>query len=144
MRRYQFIDEVVALELRPRPQIEVRKTFLPDDIGPGLSDPSRVPPSLLLELMAMTGGRLLFHHLWESRLPLLMKVPDCRFERVARIGSLLHSRAELQGISAVTDDAIMAEANTEVFVGTERIVWGRLLYYCVTVPRVNLSPDPKV
>src|SRR5437899_8851622 len=84
MMRYRFIDKVVSLALDGRPRIEVEKTFHGDDDAfTGPSGPARVPASLLLELMAMTGGHLVFHHLGGNRLPLLLKVPECRFERAA-------------------------------------------------------------
>ena len=58
--RYRFVDKVIALALDGQPRIEVEKTFHgDDDVFSGPSGPTRVPDSLLLELMAMTGGPIL-------------------------------------------------------------------------------------
>ena len=79
--RYRFVDEIVSLTLDGAPRIEVVKRFdASDDIFSGPQGPERVPESMLLELMATTGGHLLFRHLGERRLPLLLKVAECRFE----------------------------------------------------------------
>jgi hypothetical protein len=85
MMRYRFVDEILTLELGARPRIEVAKTFAPgDDACSGPLGPDRVPNSLLLELLAMTGGHLVFRHGAARRLPLLLKVPEIRFEGAAR------------------------------------------------------------
>lgn len=139
MMRYRFVDEVLALELGDHPRIEVAKTFAPgDDALSGPLGGDRVPNSLLLELLAMTGGHLAFRHGGARRLPLLLKVPDCRFEGVARPGQRLRAVAALEGTSTLSDDAGMAEATGEVFAGATRIAAGRLLYLCVTVPGVDV------
>jgi hypothetical protein len=138
--RYQFIDEVLSLDLGPQPRIEVAKTFAVDDDGvSGPLGPNRIPNSLILELLAMTGGRLAFHHGGARRLPLLLKVPECRFEAPARPGQRLRAVARLEGTSTLSDDAGMAEAHVEVFAGATRIAAGRLLYLCVAVPGVELA-----
>ena len=75
--RYQFVDEIVSLALDGTPRIEVAKRFdLDDDVCGGPQGPDRVPESMLLELMAMTGGQLIYRHLRGSRLPLLSKCPS--------------------------------------------------------------------
>lgn len=138
--RYRFIDEVTSLSLDRAPRIEVAKTFgAADDAFTGPSGPARVPDSLLLELMAMAGGRLIFQHLGERRLPLLLKVPACRFDGTARAGARLRAVAALRGASAVADGAEVVEAETEVYVGSERIAAGTLMYLCVAVPGVDLA-----
>jgi hypothetical protein len=140
MMRYRFIDEVLALELGDAPRIEVAKTFATgDDAFSGPLGEDRVPNSLLLELLAMTGGHLAFRHGGARRLPLLLKVPECRFDGVARPGERLRARASLAGMSALSDDAAMAEAHGEVFADGARIAAGRLLYLCVAVPGVDLG-----
>jgi len=66
--RYRFIDKITSLTLDGDPRIEVAKTFdAGDDAFSGPSGQARVPESLLLELMAMTGGHLVFRHLGENR-----------------------------------------------------------------------------
>jgi hypothetical protein len=140
MMRYRFVDELLALDLGPRPRIEVAKTFAPGDDG--LSGPlgvDRVPNSLVLELLAMTGGHLAFRHGGARRLPLLLKVAECRFESVARPGTRLRAVAALEGTSEVSGEAGMAEATGEVFAGTERVASARLLYVCVAVPDADLA-----
>ena len=138
--RYQFIDEIVALTLDGRPRIEVTKTFdAGDDAFTGPSGGARVPESLLLELMAMTGGQLVFRHLGEHRLPLLLKVGECCFDRAVGPGVGLRSVATLRGSSTVADDTSVAEAATEVYAGGERIAAGVLMYLCVSVPGVDLA-----
>jgi len=138
--RYRFIDEVTALSLDGTPRIEVTKTFDANDdafTGPGGS--ARVPESLLLELMAMTGGHLIFQHLGERRLPLLLKVPECRFDGVARPGARLRAVAALRGASAVAEGAEVVEAETEVYAGSECVAAGTLMYLCVAVSGVDLA-----
>ncbi len=138
--RYRFIDEISSLTLDGAPRIEVAKTFDPrDDAFSGPAGAGRVPESLLLELMAMTGGHLVFRHLGGSRLPLLLKVPECRFEGVASPGVRLRAVAELGGASAVADGADVVEAATEVWSGDERVAVGTLLYLCVNVPGIDLA-----
>jgi hypothetical protein len=138
--RYRFIDKVVALALDGLPRIEVEKTFHgADDVFSGPSGPGRVPDSMVLELMAMTGGRLVFHHLGGSRLPLLLKVVECRFEGGAGPDVALRAVAELSGVSAMRDDASVAKTSTAVYAGEERLAGGTLLYVCVSVPGVDLA-----
>ena len=138
--RYRFIDKVVSLDLDGRPRIEVEKTFHgDDDVFSGPSGPGRVPDSLVLELMAMTGGQLIFRHLGETRLPLLLKVPECRFDRVVGPGIALRAVAALRGGSEVADDTSVVEAATEVYAGDERVAAGVLMYLCVSVPGVDLA-----
>ena len=139
MMRYRFVDEVLGLDLGARPRIEVAKTFAPgDDLLSGPLGGSRVPSSLLLELLAMTGGHLAFRHGGGRRLPLLVKVAECRFDGVVRAGERVRAVATLAATSPITDEPGMAEANGEVFVGGERLAAGRLLYLCVKVPGVDL------
>jgi 3-hydroxymyristoyl/3-hydroxydecanoyl-(acyl carrier protein) dehydratase len=138
--RYRFIDKVVALALDGHPRIEVEKTFHgADDVFSGPSGPGRVPDSLVLELMAMTGGRLVFHHLGGGRLPLLLKVVECRFEGGVGPDVALRAVAELEGVSAMRDDARVAKASAAVYAGEERLAGGTLLYVCVSVPGVDLA-----
>jgi 3-hydroxymyristoyl/3-hydroxydecanoyl-(acyl carrier protein) dehydratase len=138
--RYRFIDKVISLVLGHDPRIEVMKTFhADDDAFTGPSGSARVPESLLLELMAMTGGQLVFRHLGESRLPLLLKVQECRFDRAVRPGLGLRAVATLRGSSAVGDDTNVVEAATEVHAGDARVAAGVLMYLCVSVPGVDLA-----
>src|SRR6266516_1612673 len=103
MMRYRFVDEVLALDLGAAPRIEVAKTFAPgDDAFSGPLGRDRVPNSLLLELMAMTGGHLAFQYGGAQRLPLLLKVPECRFEGAARPGVRLRAVARLEGTSRLS------------------------------------------
>src|SRR5712692_12093602 len=135
--RYRFVDEILSLALDGAPRIEVAKRFgADDDVFSGPQGPERVPESMLLELMAMTGGHLIFRHLGGSRLPLLLKVPECRFERAAGPEVALRAVADLKGVSAISDDASVAEASAGVFAGEERVAAGTLLYLCVSVPGV--------
>src|SRR2546427_10443296 len=99
--RYRFIDKVVSLALDGQLRIEVEKTFHgDDDVFSGPSGPTRLPDSLLLELMAMTGGHLIFPHLRGSRLPLLLKVPAGRFQPAPGPGGAPRAGADPQGGSA--------------------------------------------
>jgi len=139
MMRYRFIDEVLVLDLGASPRIEVAKTFAAGDARSGPLGADRVPNSLVFELLAMTGGHLAFRHGGNRRLPLLLKVPECRFEGVARPGERLRAVASLAGTSTVSDGASMAEAHGEVFAGAMRVAAGRLLYVCVSVPGVDLE-----
>ena len=138
--RYRFIDKITSLTLDGDPRIEVAKTFdAADDAFSGPSGQARVPESLLLELMAMTGGHLVFRHLGETRLPLLLKVPECRFDRVVEPGIALRAVAALRGASEVAADTSVVEAATEVYAGDERIAAAVLMYLCVSVPGVDLA-----
>ena len=140
MMRYRFIDEILALELGDRPRIEVAKTFAcGDDALSGPLGPDRVPNSLILELLAMTGGQLALKHGGGRRLPLLLKVPECTFETPARAGERLRAIASLEGVSAVSGDAAVAEARGEVLAGDTRVAAGRLFYICVSVGGADLE-----
>ena len=138
--KYRFIDEVVALELGASPRIEIRKTFArADDAFSGPGGSRQVPESLLLELMAMAGGHLIFHRLDATRLPLLVKVPECRFERSVGPDIRLSATAELVGISPDADPARIAETRAEVYADGGRVASARLLYVCVSVPGLRLG-----
>jgi hypothetical protein len=138
--RYRFVDEVLSLDLGAYPRIEVAKTFLSgDDAFSGPLGADCVPNSLVLELLAMTGGHLAFKQGGARRLPVLLKVPACHFEGVARPGERLRAIAHLEGTSELSEDAGMAEARAEVFSGATRLASGRLLYLCVAVPGVDLA-----
>src|SRR5207245_8947271 len=96
--RYQFVDEILSLTLDGVPRIEVAKRFVAgDDVFSGPHDVDCVPESMLLELMAMTGGHLVFRHLEERRLPLLLQVPECRLAAAAAAGPPLRAVATLRG-----------------------------------------------
>lgn len=137
--RYRFVDGVTSLELRDPSRIEVVKAFdAADDLFTGPAGSRRVPNSIVLELLAMTGGYLAFRRLDASRLPLLVKAPEVRFEAPARPGGWLVARAELSGLSDPRDGVVMAEASGEVVDGATRIASGRLLYACVAVPGIDL------
>ena len=140
MMQYRFVDEILTLELGARPRIEVAKTVAAgDDAFSGPLGLDRVPNSLLLELLAMTGGHLVFRHGAARRLPLLLKVPEIRFEGTARPGEPLRAVASLEGASSLSAEAGMAETHGEVFAGDARIATGRLLYLCVAVAGVDLA-----
>jgi hypothetical protein len=133
--RYRFVDEIVSLVLDGTPRIEVAKRFEPDDdVFTGPQGPVRVPDSMLLELMAMTGGQLVFRHLGERRLPLLLKVPDCRLDGVARAGDRLRAVASLRGLTPVADGTSVAEAEAAVSIEGEPIARATLLFVCVEAP----------
>lgn len=140
MMRYRFMDRMVSIEANGTPaRIEVVKIFdAQDDAFSGPAGLETVPNSLVLELLATTGGYLIFRRLDRSRLPLLVKVSDAHFQLPALAGTSLHARAELRGLSDLRDDVVMAEASAEVLDGDRRLAWGRLLYACVTVPNVDL------
>ena len=138
--RYRFIDAVLALELGDRPRVSVEKTFAAgDDALSGLAGPDRVPNSLVLELQAMTGGHLLWHRFDRRRLPLLVKVQQCRFAGLARPGERLTAHAELIGVKDDRRGVVLAEVTTEVSTDGRAVAAGRLLYVCVEVPGVDLA-----
>ena len=138
--RYRFVDEILSLDLGASPRIEVAKTFpVGDDALSGPLGPDRVPNALVLELLAMTGGHLAFRYDSARRVPLLLKVPECRFEQPAQAGERLRVVARLEGTSRLSEDAGMAEARVEAFAGATRVAAGRLLYLCVAVPGVDLA-----
>ena len=136
--KYRFIDEILMLQTRDPAAIRVRKTFPVGDDGlSGPLGPDRVPNSLLLELLAMTGGHLLFNRLEGRQLPLLLKVHECRFETFARPGVALEARASLHAVGAAAGGATMAEASGEVVAGDVRVAAARLLFLCVSVPALD-------
>jgi 3-hydroxymyristoyl/3-hydroxydecanoyl-(acyl carrier protein) dehydratase len=138
--RYRFVDEIVSLTLDGDARIEVAKRFeAGDDVfsGPGGSD--RVPESMLLELMATTGGQLVFRRLGGARLPMLLKVPQCRFEASARAGERLRAVATLCGVSSVADGTSVAEVETQVDVETRRVAHARLMFVCMSVSGIDLA-----
>ncbi len=138
---YRFIDEVVTLRTREPAIIEVRKTFAEgDDALSGPLGPDRVPNSLLLELLATTGGHLVFHCLDGGRLPLLLKVQECGFDGSVRPGVTLRARASLNGIDRASEPTVVAETSGEVLADGARVAAARLLFVCVSVPEVDLAP----
>lgn len=133
--KYQFIDEVVAFEPGTTARLEVAKRFPPDDDA--LSGPlgtDRVPSSLILELMATTGGHLIVRCLTRPRLPLLLVVRDCTFAAPARPAVTLRAIAwlEVAGVDAPAD--AMVELRAEVHDGDRPIAAARLRYLCVALP----------
>jgi len=138
--RYQFVDEILSLAFDTAPRIEVAKRFdAGDDVFSGPGGPERVPESMLLELMAMTGGHLVYRHLDERRLPLLLKVPECRFEGVAAPGDQLHAVATLLGVSSVADGTSVAETEAEVFLASHRLARARIMFVCVAVAGADFA-----
>lgn len=136
--RYRFIDHVLSLTLEAPLRIETAKVFAPgDDAFSGPLGPERVPNSLILEFLATTGGYLLFRHLGRERLPLLLKLPECRFEGAGSAGDRLRAIAEVRAVSAAAGAAVLAEASGEVFAGDARVAAARLLYVCVRIPGVD-------
>jgi hypothetical protein len=132
MLRYRFADDVVSVSLGASPAIEVTRTFeRGSDAFSGPLGPERVPNSLVLELQAMTGGHLLLRRFNEERLPMLMKVAECRFEAAAHAGVPLTSKASLQGIGGADDGPVVAETTGEVLAGGHRVATARLLFVCV-------------
>jgi 3-hydroxymyristoyl/3-hydroxydecanoyl-(acyl carrier protein) dehydratase len=141
--RYRFVDEIVSLALDGLPRIEVAKRFDPgDDVFGGPQGPERVPDSMLLELMAMTGGQLIFRHLGGARLPLLLKVPECRFDATASAGDRLCAAATLRGLTPVADGTSVGETDAEVYLEGAPIARARLMFVCVEPPAVG-SPSAK-
>jgi len=135
--RYQFVDEIVSLALDGTPGIEVAKRFdRGDDVFGGRQGPDRVPESMLLELMAMTGGQLIYRHLRGSRLPLLLEVPECHLDGAASAGDRLRAVATLRGLTPVTDGTSAAETDAEVYVGVAPIARARLMFVCVETPEM--------
>src|SRR5688572_27351702 len=138
--RYRFIDEIVTLQMEAPARIEVRKTFAAgDDAFSGPLGPQRVPNSLILELLAMTGGHLVFHCLDRSRLPLLLKVQECAFEGSVRPGVTLRARASLNGLDRASEPTVVAETSGEILADGTRVAVARLLFVCVSVPDMNLA-----
>ncbi|MEX2147754.1 MAG: hypothetical protein WED01_12155 [Candidatus Rokuibacteriota bacterium] len=139
--RYRFIDEVVVLQTDGPARIEVRKTFAAgDDAFSGPLGPDQVPNSLLLELLAMTGGHLVFRCLDRGRLPLLLKVQECRFEGRARPGVPLQARASLNGLDGDgSAPTVVAETSGEVLAAGALVAAARLLFVCVRVPATDLA-----
>jgi hypothetical protein len=136
--RYRFVDEIVSLTLDAAPRIEVAKRFdSDDDVFSGPEGPGRVPESMLLELMAMTGGELIFRRLGGSRLPLLLKVPECRLDGVASAGDRLRAVATLRGLTPVADGTSVGETDAEVYVESTPIARARLMFVCVEGPDID-------
>jgi 3-hydroxymyristoyl/3-hydroxydecanoyl-(acyl carrier protein) dehydratase len=138
--RYRFVDEIVSLALGDSPRIEVAKRFdRDDDVFSGPRGAGRVPESMLLELMAMTAGQLVYRHLGQSRLPLLLKVPECRFEGVASAGDELRAVATLRGVASVADGTSVAETETAVYTEGRPIARATLMFVCVETPPGDLA-----
>jgi len=129
--RYRFVDEILSLALHGAPRIEVAKCFdAGEDVFSGWQGPDRVPESMLLELMAMTGGHLIFRHLAGGLLPLLLKVPECRFDDAASAGESLRAGAALRGVSSVADGTSVAETEAWVSHDTRPIARARMMFVC--------------
>ena len=141
--RYHFVDEIVSLTLDGVPRIEVTKRFAPgDDVFGGPEGPRRVPDSMLLELMAMTGGQLIFRHLGGTRLPLLLKVPECRLHGAAAAGDRLRAVATLRGLTSVADGTSVAETESGVYLEATPIASATLMFVCVEPTAVGLARGP--
>ena len=137
--RYRFVDDIVSLTLDGAPRIEVAKRFDPDDdVFRGPAGSQRVPESMLLELMAMTAGQLIARRL-EQRLPLLLKVPECRFDGAATAGERLRAVAELAATTPVAAGPVVAEAETAVYAGSRPIARARLMFASVDATDVELA-----
>ena len=138
--RYRFLDEIVSLTLDGTPRIEVAKRFdAAEDFFSGPHGPGRLPEAILLELMAMTGGHLVFRHLRECRLPLLLKVPECRFEGPAFAGEPLRAVATLGGVSSASDGTSVAETEARVYRENRQIALARIMFVCVSMPSIDLE-----
>lgn len=136
---YQFIDRVIALDLGPPATIRVAKTFLPTD--PCFSGPAhggRLPASMLLEALAMSGGHLIFRRMADGAVPLLLKVEEASFSRPVLPGEPLEIRAEILALSHGSNGVGMAQTRGEVLAGGERVAEARLLYACARLPGINL------
>ena len=132
--RYRFVDQILSLGTEP-PRIEVAKTFAPgDDALSGPAGPDRVPPSLLIELLAMSGGQLLYRHLGRERLPLLLKMEDVRFGVAAGPRDPLTATAVLRGMAAGAADTMAQMAGEVRDASGALVVSGRFLYLCVRLP----------
>ena len=141
--RYHFIDEIVSLALDGTPRIEVAKRFDPaDDVFGGPEGPGRIPGSMLLELMAMTGGQLIFRHLGGTRLPLLLKVPECRLDGAAAAGDRLRAVATLRGLTSAADGTSVAQTESGVYIEATPIASARLMFVCVEPTAVGLARGP--
>ena len=137
--RYRFIDRVLSLEKEPKPRIEVAKTFaIGGDEVSGPAGPGQVPSSLMIELLAMTGGRLLFECLDAKRLPLLAKIRHARFHGVGRPGVELRAVSEITGVAEVAAGVSSAETSGSIYDRGEAVVSATLLYLCVMPPGVDL------
>ena len=133
--KYRFVDDVIALDVGARPRIEVAKTFASgDDAFSGPAGPDRVPASLLVELMATTGGHLLMRRLAGDRLPLLVAVRECAFGAAAGPDVALRAVAWLEGSEHVLTRDAMAEVHAEVRADELKIASARLRYLCVPLP----------
>ena len=138
--RYRFLDEIVSLRLDGTPRIEVAKRFdAGEDVFSGPLGPEQVPESMLLELMAMTGGHLVFRHHGERRLPLLLKVPECRFEGPAFAGEPLRAVATLGGVASESDGTSVAETEARVYGAERQIASARIMFVCVIMPSSDLD-----
>ena len=138
--QYRFVDEIVTLELGDRPRIEIRKTFDPlDDALSGPSGRARVPGALVLELLAMTGGHLIFQRLGATRVPVLLKAREVRFDGEVPSGRALRAVAQLLGLAEVSPTVTTAEARAEVYADDRMMASGRLFYACADVPGIDLA-----
>jgi 3-hydroxymyristoyl/3-hydroxydecanoyl-(acyl carrier protein) dehydratase len=92
---------------------------------------------MLLELMSMTAGHLVFRHLGGGRLPLVLKVPECRFDGAVAPGDPLRAHAALRGVSPVADGTSVAETDAQVYRATEGVAHARIMFVCVSVPGLD-------
>jgi 3-hydroxymyristoyl/3-hydroxydecanoyl-(acyl carrier protein) dehydratase len=131
--RYRFVDEILAVEADP-PRITISKTFdVTDDAFSGPAGRTRLPNSLILELLATTGGLLVLRRLGDGRVPLLMKVDQLTFGPPALPGGRLRAHAELRGVS-LGSGTTLAETAAEVHGDEGLVAAGRLLYLCTRLP----------
>jgi hypothetical protein len=136
--KYRFVDDVRAVSLQDPCTIELRKTFpAGDDVFSGPWAGDRVPNSIILEFIAMAGGYLVLQRLDWRKLPLLVRVAECRYEDTAVAGAPLTARARVHALSA--GDPTMAEVTGDVHAGDRLVASGRLLYLCVPVPEGDLG-----
>ncbi len=137
---YRFIDRVIALDPGPPATIRIAKTFPPED--PCVSGPihtDRVPASMILEALAMSGGHLIFHQAADGTVPFLLKVEEASFTRSVSPGELLEVRAEILAVSKGLNGVGIAQTRGVVLAGGEQVADARLLYARIRVPGLETS-----
>lgn len=131
--RFRFVDEVLSVEPGENGKI-VTVTAIPPSATylQGPFRPAEVPPSIVLESMAQSAGRLIFAT-HPRRGVLLIKVEDVQFLRPLTGGERLTVRSELLGVHGDPDTTAVARASVEGSVDGTPVAAGRLLFLVVRV-----------
>lgn len=138
--RYLFIDRIVEIDARGTGTIVTSKAFPRSEeyFDGTFRREDEVPPSLILETMAMAGSSLLTIKSGYESHALLLKVNRATFRRPIRAGDRVVVRARLAGLQGAwrgpqdpADSFPLAEVHAQASVGAEPVADASLFFICL-------------